>query len=65
MEIANALLEILKYTLPALIVFVTAYFLLTRYMQREITARAIELKLNRDKDIVQLRLQAYERLSLF
>lgn len=65
MEIANTLLEILKYTLPALIVFVTAYFLLTRYMQREITAKAIELKLNRDKDIVQLRLQAYERLSLF
>lgn len=60
-----AFLEILKYTLPALIVFLTAYFLLTRYMQKEAAAKAIELKMNRDKEIVMLRLQAYERLALF
>ncbi|MCW5908720.1 MAG: hypothetical protein KIS94_12730 [Chitinophagales bacterium] len=60
-----AILEILKYTLPALIVFLTAYFLLTRYMQKEATAKAIELKMKRDKEIVMLRLQAYERLALF
>jgi len=57
--------EVLKYTLPALIVFLTAYFLLTRYMQKDAAAKAIEMKLRRDKEIVMLRLQAYERLSLF
>ncbi len=57
--------ELLKYTLPALIVFLTAYFLLTRYMQKDATAKAIEMKLKRDKEIVMLRLQAYERLALF
>jgi hypothetical protein len=61
----SALLEILKYTLPALIVFLTAYFLLSRYMQREAATKAIELKMKRDKEIVMLRLQAYERLALF
>jgi hypothetical protein len=65
MEFVNLLLEILKYTLPALIVFLTAFFLLSRYMQKEATAKAIELKMKRDKEIVMLRLQAYERLALF
>ena len=65
MEIVSVLLEILKYTLPALIVFLTAYYLLSQYMQRDATAKAIELKMKRDKEIVILRLQAYERLALF
>ena len=65
MEIVTLLLEILKYTLPALIVFLTAFFLLTRYMQKEATAKALELKMKRDKEIIMLRLQAYERLALF
>jgi len=64
MEIA-ALLEILKYTLPALIVFLTAYFLLTRYMRKDAVEKTIELKMRRDKEITVLRLQAYERLALF
>ncbi len=65
MEIVNIILEILKYTLPALIVFLTAYFLLTKYMNRDANLKAIELKMKRDKEIVMLRLQAYERLALF
>jgi hypothetical protein len=63
--LVNDILELLKYTIPALIVFLTAYFLLTRYMQKDATAKAIEMKLKRDKEIVLLRLQAYERLALF
>jgi Fe2+ transport system protein B len=65
MEIVTAVLEILKYTLPALIVFLTAYFLLNNYMRKEATEKAIEMKMKRDKETVMLRLQAYERLALF
>jgi hypothetical protein len=65
MEIIHDVLEILKYILPALIVFLTAYYLLTRYMQKDATAKVIELKMKRDKEILLLRLQAYERLALF
>jgi hypothetical protein len=60
-----AILDILKYTLPALIVFLTAYFLLTRYMQKDAGSKVLELKMKRDKEILILRLQAYERLALF
>lgn len=63
--IPNEIFELLKYTLPALIVFLTAYFLLTRYMEKEAEAKAIEMKLKRDKEITMLRLQAFERLALF
>lgn len=65
MDLAADLIEVLKYTLPALIVFMTAYMLLSRYMQKDARTRALELKMKRDKEIVMLRLQAYERLSLF
>jgi hypothetical protein len=63
--ILTDLLEILKYILPALIVFLTAYFLLTRYMQKDANSKLIEMKMRRDKEIMILRLQAYERLALF
>lgn len=59
------IIEILKYTLPALIVFGTAYFTLTSYLRKEMAAKALGLKMNRHKDVVMLRLQAYERLALF
>lgn len=65
MSTIQVVLEIIKYTLPALIVFLTAYFLLSRYIQKEATATALELKMKRDKEIIMLRLQAYERLALF
>lgn len=65
MEILHDLIEVLKYTLPALIVFFTAYFLLTRYMRKEAVEKSIKMKLERDKEVVMLRLQAYERLALF
>lgn len=65
MDLVKDLIEVLKYTLPALLVFITAYVLLTRYMQKDARHKALELKMKRDKEIVLLRLQAYERLSLF
>ncbi|MBL0310978.1 MAG: hypothetical protein IPP77_15310 [Bacteroidetes bacterium] len=65
MDVVQELIEILKYTLPALIVFLTAYKLLSSYMQKDARGKALELKMQRDKEIVLLRLQAYERLALF
>ncbi len=63
--IIEQIFDILKYTLPALIVFLTAYFMLTKYIQQEANVKALELKMKRDKEIMILRLQAYERLALF
>jgi hypothetical protein len=59
------LLEILKYTLPALIVFVTAYLLIRVNLQNEEKRRRYEMSRDKKESILPLRLQAYERLILF
>jgi hypothetical protein len=58
-------LEILKYTLPALVVMLTTYIIVRNLMNSEY--RRMELKLMREtkKDTLLLRLQAYERLMIF
>ena len=62
---AESFFEILKYTIPALIVFATSYFLLKQYLGSEYELKALELKSKYSKDAIPLKLQAYERLLLF
>lgn len=58
------LLEILKYTLPALVVFITAYFMFRSFLrQEELKLQKQESEHNRDT-VLPIRLQAYERLAL-
>jgi hypothetical protein len=59
------LLEILKITIPSLIVFLTAYFVLKAVLKKEHENRKIEVVLQNKKIITPLRLQAYERIILF
>ncbi len=56
--------EILKITLPALLVFLTAFFLLHKLLRNENERRKHELKLKTAPDAIKIRLQAYERLAL-
>jgi hypothetical protein len=59
------LLEILKYTLPSLIVFLTVYYVLKKYFENEDKKR-YHLTLLKNQDIITpLRLQAYERIILY
>ena len=57
-------LEIVKYTLPAFIVFLTAYLMLSKLINNEDRRRKIEAVLNNQKVITPIRLQAYERMIL-
>ena len=59
------LLEILKITIPSLIVFLTAYFVLKTVLQKENENRRLQVVLQNQKIITPLRLQAYERIILF
>lgn len=61
----EALLELLKFTIPGLIVFFTAYFMIKSFMDNEQKKRSIDLKTNNQKLVTPIRLQAYERLTLF
>ena len=63
------LTEILKYTIPSLIVFLTAFFVLKQMLAEQIKRYQIEanakLALGNTKLITPIRLQAFERLVLF
>ena len=57
-------LELLKYTLPALIVFITAFLLMKGFLHSEEKRRDRETAESARKTILPMRLQAYERLAL-
>lgn len=58
-------LEILKYTLPALVVMVTTYLVLKTFLESETRKLDIKLRKETTKETLLLRLQAYERLMIF
>ncbi len=60
----DIVLEIIKYTLPALIVFLTAYVLIRAFIRNEEQRRNREISESTQKTILPIRLQAYERLAL-
>ena len=64
-EVVAAILEVIKYTVPALIVFLTVYFLMKKYHSSQYNLKVLELNKDRKDNTLPLKLQAYERLALF
>jgi hypothetical protein len=62
MEVA---LDILKYILPAAIVFIGVYFILQNFMENEQKKMELRYKTDNLKQITPVRLQAYERIILY
>jgi len=58
-------LEILKYILPALIVFFTAYLSIRLLIKNDQQKRDFEIMVKNRNVITPIQLQAYERLTLF
>jgi len=63
--VVETLLEILKYTIPGLVVFAAVYFTLDSYLSSENKRRNMEIKSMYYRETLPIRLQAYERLTLF
>ncbi len=65
----NEILEILKYILPSLVVFATAYYIFKQFLENDNKKRLLEMKMNNRADnqqfVTPIRLQAYERIVLF
>ncbi len=59
------LIDVLTLIIPPTLVFLTAYFILKNQSRKELEIKMLELKLRDNKEMKILRLQAYERLSLF
>jgi len=61
----SALLEVLKYILPSLVVFATAYLLIKSFFDEQLKRKELEIRAIQKKDLGPLKLQAYERIVLF
>jgi hypothetical protein len=61
----DTILELLKYILPALIVFFTAYFSIRLLIKNDQKRRDFEIMVKNKNVITPIQLQAYERLTLF
>jgi hypothetical protein len=57
-------LEILHFMVPALIVFLVAYFILKKMLNEDFRRKALTLKSDRSKELNSIRLQAYERYTI-
>ncbi len=61
----TAILEILKYILPALVVLGASYSIINKFLTKETQKQQIDLMRDTQDTTIRLRLQAYERLVLF
>jgi hypothetical protein len=61
----EAFADILMITIPALIVFLTSYFLLRNMLRNDQDKRRQELLLQGSRTVTPIKLQAYERIVLF
>lgn len=65
MDALSTIIEIVKFVLPALVVFFTAYFLLKNQSDENIAKLRLEVRQQSQNIISPIKLQAYERLVLF
>ncbi|MBI4648794.1 MAG: hypothetical protein HY738_19945 [Bacteroidia bacterium] len=61
----DEILEIIKYTIPSLVVLLTAYYILKTTLDNEQKKLIREMRMSNQKIITPIRLQAYERIALF
>ncbi len=61
----ETILEILKFTIPGLIVFAAVYYIQRQYNETQYQMKALETRSKYSKSAIPLKLQAYERLLLF
>ncbi len=59
------MLEVLKYTIPALVVLLASWLATEKQMKNEAARRNFELRKQSQKIISSVRLQAYERFTLY
>lgn len=58
-------LDIVKSTVPALVVFATVYFLMRQYFDTQYKLQVAEIKKKSLETTLPLKLQAYERMAVF
>lgn len=59
------ILEILKYILPAIVVLIATYLIVNKFLVKEIERKQLAIFSQNSNYTLQMRLQAYERLTIF
>ena len=62
---STKIIEILAYTFPSIITGLVAYYLFESYFRDQLSTKKWLMQKDSENDIVTLRLQAYERMTLF
>ena len=65
MNTTEFILEVLKITIPALIVFLTTGLILKRFFEKEYAEKVREVKMLANSKVLPMRLQAHERMALY
>ncbi len=65
MDITTTLLEIFKYTIPAIIVLISSYLIVNKFLVSQMQRKQLAIFKDAQDITLRLRLQAYERLVLF
>ncbi|MBU0764099.1 MAG: hypothetical protein KJ607_04610 [Bacteroidetes bacterium] len=60
----DELFEILKYTIPSIVVLLTAYFLIKTMLDNEQKKLIREIRMKNQRMVTPVRLQSYERITL-
>ncbi len=61
----NAFLEILKYLLPSMVMFVVIYYFIKVFLDNQVKKQELKIREKGQKTVLPIRLQAYERITLF
>ena len=64
-NVTTTLLELLKYTVPAVVVLIACYIIVNKFLVSQMQRKQIALFKDTQEITLRLRLQAYERLVLF
>jgi len=61
----QVLVNILYFVVPSLLVFGVTYYLINKFFEEQRKHRLLELKKEQIRELTPIKLQAYERLTLF
>ena len=65
LNLVDVLVHLIYFTIPALLVFGITYFLMQKLLTEQQKLRILDLKKQQSSQITPIKLQAYERLTLF
>ena len=59
------IIDLLQISVPSIVVAVTIYSVIRLHFKKELALREAEMRIQNQNEILPVRLQAYERLTLF